>query len=658
MTGGQIEIQDLSVDYEEYMNREEIMIPRKNVQAEVNEKSRAFPTRGIPVSDQAKKEREEDVMNNGWIDLPLQGQKTNVMYYPLPEPNFDTHHRNVMEKFVQFATFVVAVEVFKFIVLDFGRIVTLILYGCAGYYIREQMNEAWEGVKLETIQHRGEIAAHNRVPESAEWLNFLVEAVWKQMNPDIFTSVSDMLEDIMQASVPSFIHSVKVADIGQGKHALRILNMRYLPTEEMPGDTVKDEQDEHPGEYVNMEISFAYQARPSGPGVASKVKNIHLLLIFYAGVADLMGIPIPIWVEVLGLVGTVRLRMQFIPDPPFVKNTTFSFMGLPRVKISVVPIVQKFLNITNLPFISGFVQTSINAAANEYVAPKSYSLDLGQMIAGDDIKRETTALGVVVVQIHHAKNLSSQDSNGLSDPYIVVALSKYGKPIYSTRIIERTCHPVFEETAYVLITPEAVRSDEFLSIQLWDSDRLTADDELGRVEFDLKDLIRNGGSMEDRVDSLVGSQDGKKMPGKLVWSVGYFSKAPYNHELATDGSDPDLPKDIKRNRDMRDNTGAVNTETAHECSYIPPDPRYPSGILSIQIHQATSLYSNNLKGSYKSGMNYQPGQDAEGPATEEDEYAPSAYCNIIINDQLMYKTRTKPFSNKPFFVICNFEAIP
>ncbi|KAK7675999.1 hypothetical protein QCA50_018027 [Cerrena zonata] len=49
------------------------------------------------------------------------------------------------------------------------------------------------------------------------------------MNPELFTSLIDMLEDIMPASVPSFIHSVRIADLGLGKTAARITSILSLP---------------------------------------------------------------------------------------------------------------------------------------------------------------------------------------------------------------------------------------------------------------------------------------------------------------------------------------------------------------------------------------------------------------------------------------------
>lgn len=96
-----------------------------------------------------------------------------------------------------------------------------------------------------------------------------------------------------------------------------------------------------------------------------------------------------IWVELKGLIGTVRLRIQMTPQPPFIKNVTFTLMGLPQVNVSAVPMTERGINVLNLPLISGFVNNSIAAAANEYVAPKSMSLEVGKLLVGDDIKKGT-----------------------------------------------------------------------------------------------------------------------------------------------------------------------------------------------------------------------------------------------------------------------------
>lgn len=120
----------------------------------------------------------------------------------------------------------------------------------------------------------------------------------------------------MQASLPSMVRMVAVEDLGQGSEALRILGIRWLPTgaaarsigsdgklksskeekedrkHEDDGDDKNkepegsseqpehDEMDAEEGDFVNVEVAFAY--RPStGRGIKSRAKHAHLYLAFY-----------------------------------------------------------------------------------------------------------------------------------------------------------------------------------------------------------------------------------------------------------------------------------------------------------------------------------------------------------------------------------------
>ena len=49
-----------------------------------------------------------------------------------------------------------------------------------------------------------------RPRRSVEWLNSFVKVVWPLINPDMFVSIIDMVEDVMQASLPGFVDAVKV----------------------------------------------------------------------------------------------------------------------------------------------------------------------------------------------------------------------------------------------------------------------------------------------------------------------------------------------------------------------------------------------------------------------------------------------------------------
>lgn len=288
--------------------------------------------------------------------------------------------------------------------------------------------------------------------------------MWGLINPDMFAGVADTLEDVMQASVPGIIENVRVAEINQGNNPLRILSLRALPDTHVKelkesiheeNKQTKDPQeaaaDEEGGDYYNIEVAFAYHAKPTGSDVSSKARNMHMQLVFYLGVKGLFGVPLPIFVELQGLVGTVRIRLQMTPEAPFLKNLTFTLMGLPQVQAGCIPMVQSGVNILNLPLISNFVNYAIAAAASIYVAPKSMSIDLSKILQGDTIQKEVLALGVMWIRIHRAVGLSKQDRRGSkgggSDPYITLSFSKYGKPMYCTRVITNDLNPIWEETA-------------------------------------------------------------------------------------------------------------------------------------------------------------------------------------------------------------------
>lgn len=73
----------------------------------------------------------------------------------------------------------------------------------------------------------------------------------------------------------------------------------------------------------------------------------------------------------------------------------------------------------------------------------------------------------------------------------------------------------------------------------------------------------------------------------------------------------------------------------------PPSSEYPTGILSIQIHEITGLEYDKI---HTNEANADDDSDAEGAGD-----LPSSYCNIILNHQNIFKTRTKPKNTNPFF---------
>ena len=86
---------------------------------------------------------------------------------------------------------------------------------------------------------------------------------------------------------------------------------------------------------------------------------------------------------------------------------------------------------------------------------------------------------------------------------------------------------VWNETAFVLVGPEEINAEERLRIQLWDSDRTSADDDLGRIELDLKELMHSPeskGKMWDRTDGFL-ALEGESRRKIFVIGVEYCCKS-------------------------------------------------------------------------------------------------------------------------------------
>lgn len=201
-------------------------------------------------------------------------------------------------------------------------------------WLGKRVGDVWEDQVWETAKEEEEDDG-SPTPESTKWLNSLLSAVWPLINPDLFTSLADTLEDVMQASLPKLVRMISVEDLGQGSEAIRILGIRWLPSgaaaedisvdgkkksskrnvrndRKVPGEgeleddtrsnggsdgnhsTLSDENEDggageniaegmeaEAGDFINMEVAFSYRASSSGKSLRIKSNNAHLYLAFY-----------------------------------------------------------------------------------------------------------------------------------------------------------------------------------------------------------------------------------------------------------------------------------------------------------------------------------------------------------------------------------------
>ncbi|KAI2926866.1 hypothetical protein CBS63078_2168 [Aspergillus niger] len=670
-TGKDIEVEDLDEDAMEAVKDPKLVVPNANLGKPTDVKTEPNQSLSQYKENQDITAPPDPIAEGTTSDVPIHGEKTNILFHPTPTVTYKPMFDKLESRGIGLCLGIVAAIVFT------GRMFGGSLWGLlplafgvasgVWLWIQELIRSGRE-MEWSSEQIRGQMATANLLPESVEWINSFLGVFWGLINPEMLTPVADTIEDIMQASAPGVVENVRIAEIDQGNNSIRILSLRSLPDshvqqlkDHIHEENVKnkDPQEaaaaEEGGSYYNIEASFAYHSKPSGQTTSSKARNMHMQIVFYLGIKGLFGVPFPVFVELNELVGTVRARFQMMPEAPFMKDVTFSLVGLPHIRAGCMPMVNWGVNILNLPLISNFVNYAIATASGLFAAPKSMTMDLSMMLKGDDIVKETQALGIMWIRIHRAIGLSKQDRRGShgggSDPYINLSFSKYGKPMYCTRVITDDLNPVWEETAALLVTPELIKADEALSVELWDSDRTTADDIVGKVELPIRKMIQHPGKMYAQVSKLQGLNEGSEMPGELHWEVGFFGKPKLRAELRTDGKKKDLPENFKDIPEFQDEKGVISNDQEDAITKTPPDPLWPSGIMSIVVHQIVNLEIENVKGSHgnRKGRDYEPAKPYGEQKEEVGENLPTSYCKIILNDELIYRTRAKALSSKPIF---------
>ncbi len=224
-----------------------------------------------------------------------------------------------------------------FLVIE--AIVSILIILGIRFWVRKRVTAIWEDGIWDAAQTREQEGSETSLPESVQWLNSLLASVWPLINPDLFTSLADTLEDVMQASLPKLVRMISVEDLGQGNEAIRILGVKWLPTgnakkgvsvsgqlqessptqesdrkvssegvmstktephdaegnasnhhaedKELTSDGPGEDQaiakglEAEEGDFVNVEIGFSYRASNTGKSMKVKAKNAHLYLLFY-----------------------------------------------------------------------------------------------------------------------------------------------------------------------------------------------------------------------------------------------------------------------------------------------------------------------------------------------------------------------------------------
>ncbi|KAG1048652.1 hypothetical protein G6F43_008976 [Rhizopus delemar] len=461
--------------------------------------------------------------------------------------------------------------------------------------------------------------------ESVEWLNFMVEKIWRSVDPELFVVVEDLLEDTIQSVAPSIIKGVKVSDFDIGVQAPRIHMIRVFPP--LPG--------QHE-ESIFGEASFSFHMsettnrnpKSTPPGLSIRFQTA-------------LNAPIEVKAELTALSGKIRFKLLTAPEIPFISKATIAFTNVPKIETGVMPLSKHF-NIMNLPTIKALVNEGVKLGFADLVDPKSLTVDVRALVGA--FAQDTNAIGVVKVEIREASRDPSLQLQDMKDSYATLSLSTQPKKtVSSTRVLTNDKDPRWNENLYILVYAEDMLAETTVDVKVWDADKIKYDDMWGSVSMTVKDIAEGkldklgnvaSWSQEERVvyDGWV-PIDGKKIEES---KVRLNMKMSFHPKYATPTTS------ILNTMKPQDNNS--QNENVKE----PVNPEHTNGILSVTIYRAVDLEIGD--------PSILPSDDRfKHPYNPNSVVSP--YAILYINDNKVYRTRTKLRNPNPHWNAINEHFI-
>lgn len=103
-------------------------------------------------------------------------------------------------------------------------------------------------------------------------------------------------------------------------------------------------------------------------------------------------------------------------------------------------------------------------------------------------KRKKT--GTITVNLKEGKNLKACDSNGKSDPYVILTVADQ---TFKSKAIKANINPTWNETFIFTVLDSS--KTIFLRIKVYDQDILGRDDEMGEVKINLTEEVKGEGEV-------------------------------------------------------------------------------------------------------------------------------------------------------------------
>ncbi|KAG0147448.1 hypothetical protein CROQUDRAFT_42936 [Cronartium quercuum f. sp. fusiforme G11] len=342
----------------------------------------------------------------------------------------------------------------------------IILSICATYYqtsIRRVRRDARGDMARELAKQRL-FQDH----ETVDWLNNFLHRFWLIYEPVLSATIVASVDQILIASTPSFLESIRMSTFTLGSKAPRIDFIRSHPETEDDVVVMDWKFDFTPNDILDMTAKAA----------ASKINPKIVLTIKFG--KGLIGAAKDIVVENITFCGIMRIRIKLMNNFPHLQLVDLSFMEKPEFDFVLKPVG---FDLNMIPGLSGFIESQVHATLGPMMYdPNVFTLNLEQMLAGTPID---TAIGVLQLTIQHARGLKAvKIGGGVPDPYVTIGIGAR-VALDRTKVKRSTQNPHWNSTHFLLINS----LNDLLTLEILDYNEVRKDTSLGTANIDLQTLI-------------------------------------------------------------------------------------------------------------------------------------------------------------------------
>ncbi|KAF8604948.1 tricalbin [Ceratobasidium sp. AG-I] len=383
--------------------------------------------------------------------------------------------------------------------LGWGWLFILLAF-CATYYktsIERVRRRARDDIQRELVKSRLE-----QDYESAHWMNNFMDRFWLIYEPVLSGSIVASVDQVLSASTPAFLDSIRLGHFTLGTKAPRIDRVYTSHRTD--------------NEVVEMVWGFSFTPNDISDMTqreAARKVNPKIILDVRLG-KGLATASMPILLEDMSFSGSMRVKLKLMTNFPHVQTVEISFMQPPEFDYVLKPIGgDKFgFDVGNIPGLSSFVRDTVHSILRPMMYdPNVFTLNLEQMLSGAPLD---AAIGVLQVTLFDARGLKgSKMGGGTPDPYVSLAINGRAE-MARTKFKSSTYNPHWGEVKFILINSLT----ETLNLSILDHNDHRRDTELGTASFELHSLEVDA-TQEGIVSKVL--KDGKEK-GELKYDVSFF----------------------------------------------------------------------------------------------------------------------------------------